>query len=104
MKSEHNTRRTWPLQETYNLGSHNVIHEPLVEKEKIILLNLHIKFGITKLFVKALDHKRPVFQYLKFPKIRDAKIKKGIFVGPQIRGLMVDKKFAAMIDKHELTA
>ena len=51
MKSEHYTRRTWPPQETYKLGSHNVIHEPFVEKEKIILPNLHIKLGITKQFV-----------------------------------------------------
>ena len=40
----------------------------------------------------------------KFPKISDAKIKEGIFVGPQIRELMLDKKFAATMDNHELTA
>lgn len=106
MKSEHYTRRTWPPRETSKLGSHNVIHEPLVEKEKIILPNLHIKLGITKQFVKALDHNKPAFQYLKnkFPKISDAKIKEGIFVGPQIRELMLDEKFAATMDNHELTA
>jgi hypothetical protein len=97
---------TWPPRETYKLGSHNVIHEPLVEKEKIILPNLHIKLGITKQFVKALDHNKPAFQYLKnkFPKISDAKIKEGIFVGPQIRELMLDEKFAATMDNHALTA
>lgn len=106
MKSEHYTRRTWPPRETYKLGAHNVIHEPLVEKEKIILPNLHIKLGITKQFVKALDHNKSAFQYLKnkFPKISDAKIKEGIFVGPQIRELMLDEKFAATMDNHELTA
>ena len=35
IKAEHYTRRTWPLRETYKLGSHNVIHEPLVNRDKI---------------------------------------------------------------------
>ena len=38
-KSEHYTRRTWSPRETFELGSPNVIREPLVEKEKIILSN-----------------------------------------------------------------
>ena len=29
----------------------------------------------------------------KFPNVRDAKIKEGIFIGPQIRELMQDKQF-----------
>ena len=59
-----------------------------------------------KQFVKALDHHKPAFQYLKnkFPKISDAKIKEGIFVRPQIRELMLDEKFAATMDNHERTA
>src|ERR1700757_4309177 len=61
LKSEHYTRRTWPPRETYKLGSHNVIHEPLVEKEKIILPNLHIKLGIPNQFVKELHNKNPLF-------------------------------------------
>ena len=35
------------------------------------------------------------FQYLisKFPRISDAKLKEGIFIGPQIRELMKDENF-----------
>ena len=105
MKSEH-VRKCWPQRETFEVGSHNVIHEPLVDKEKIILPNLHIKLGIIKQFVKALDHDKPAFQYLqtKFPKISDAKIKEGILVGPQIRELMLDETFSGTMDQYELAA
>ena len=106
MKSEHYMRKCWPQRETFEVGSHNVIHEPLVDKEKIILPNLHIKLGIIKQFVKALDHDKPAFQYLqtKFPKISDAKIKEGILVGPQIRELMLDETFSGTMDQYELAA
>jgi len=59
-----------------------------VKKEKIILPLLHIKLGLIKQFVKPLDQDKPAFLYLKkkFPKISDAKIKEGIFVGPKICG------------------
>jgi len=35
------------------------------------------------------------FQYMcnKFPNVSDAKIKEGIFIGPQIRELIQDKQF-----------
>lgn len=46
-----------------------------------------------KQFVKALDKDGECFKYLctKFVHLSDAKIKEGIFVGPQIRQLMRDK-------------
>ena len=46
--------------------------------------------------VKAMDQNTTRFLYLKnkFPRTRDAKIKEGIFVGPQIRQLIIrDVKF-----------
>ena len=47
-----------------------------------------------KQFVKALPKDGQCFQYLcdKFPHLSDAK-KKGVFVGPDIRTLMLDSKF-----------
>ena len=41
------------------------------------------------------------FEYArnKFPNVRDAKIKEGIFIGPQIRELMQDNQFDE--DLHE---
>jgi len=48
-----------------------------------------------KNFVKGMDKTRRGFEYLrnKFPSVSDAKIKEGIFIGPQIRELMQDKQF-----------
>jgi hypothetical protein len=42
-----------------------------------------------------MDQKSAGFMYLnnKFIRISDAKIKEGVFVGPQIRELMQDAKF-----------
>lgn len=105
-KCKHYTRSIWSPRVNSELGFHNVIHKPLVQQDKIILPPLHIKLGIMKQFVKALQHQKLAFQYLKnkFPKISDAKIKEGLFVGPQIRELMQDPDFDATMDDHEIAA
>ena len=66
-----------------------------MQLEKVILPALHIKLGLMKNFVKALDKNGEAFHYLKalFPEISDAKLKEGIFVGPQIRKLLNDNIF-----------
>ncbi len=53
------------------------------------------KLGLMKQFVKKLNEKSKAFEYLKtfFPKLSEAKIKAGVFVGPQIRQIFVDEKF-----------
>jgi len=45
--------------------------------------------------VKGMDKTGRGFEYMrnKFPNVSDAKIKEGIFIGPQIRELMQDKQF-----------
>lgn len=56
-----------------------------------------------KNFVKAMDRNGPSFLFLKskFPKISDAKIKKGIFVGSQIMELMKDPDFEKSLNESE---
>jgi hypothetical protein len=48
-----------------------------VDPEKIILTPLHIKLGLMKQFVKALDGNGNCFNYLnnKFPALSQAKVK-----------------------------
>ena len=49
---------------------------------------LHIKLGLIKNFVKAIaKHCSNGFEFLckKFPKLNQANLKEGIFVGPQIQ-------------------
>ena len=45
--------------------------------------------------VKALDKTKASLKYLyeKFPRLSKAKIKEGVFVGPQIRELLRDDTF-----------
>jgi len=61
-----------------------------VSREKVLLLPLHIKLGLLKQFVKALDIKGETFQVnrVMFPKWSDAKPKKGKLVGPQITTML----------------
>jgi len=56
---------------------------------------LHTKLGFMKNFVKGIDKTGRGFEYVRnrFPNVSDAKIKEGIFIGPQIRELMQDKLF-----------
>lgn len=105
-RKEHYIRKEWPMRDEQQIGSHNLIQEPLVPKQNIILPPLHIKLGLMKQFVKALDPNRPAFAYLrtKFPKISEAKIKEGIFVGPQIRKLLFDLVFEAALNETEKAA
>jgi hypothetical protein len=78
-----------------------VLNNPLVNPEKVFLPPLHIKLRLTKNFAKAMDKNGAGFMYLKhkFPKLRDAKIKEGIFVGPQVRELIKDEQFEEQLNE-----
>jgi hypothetical protein len=56
-----------------------------------------------KNFVKAMHQTEPAFRYLaeKFPGISAAKIKKGIFNGPQIRKLFRDELLDHILSSNE---
>ncbi|UYV80742.1 hypothetical protein LAZ67_19001575 [Cordylochernes scorpioides] len=72
-------------------------------QENIYLPPLHIKLGLIKSFDKAMDRNASGFAYLKqkcSSSISDAKIKEGIFVGPQIRELLQDDNLGAVSDDH----
>jgi len=66
----------------------NVIHKPLIKPSKVLPPPQHIKLGLMKNFVKALDVKGPAFMFLcgKFPRLIFENVK-GVFIGPQIRHL-----------------
>ena len=105
-RDQHYIKRDWPVRQALVPGSKNVKHEQLVDSEKNLLPPLHIKLGLMKNFVKAMDKNGEGFQYIKnkFPRISEAKIKEGIFVGPDIRQLMNDKNFESTLSVEELTA
>jgi len=64
------------------------------------------KAGPHENFVKGMDKTGHGFQYVrnKFSNVSDAKIKEGIFIGPQIRELMQDKQFDEDLNETERNA
>lgn len=104
--SEHYQRRVWPDRLEFQIGKHNVKAKPIAEPKDILMPPLHIKLGLMKQFVKALDHNSEAFEYLKrfFPKLSEAKVKAGIFVGPQIKQIMSSDDFTEFLNAHEKQA
>lgn len=105
-RDKHYVEKNWPRRTNMIPGFHNVTEEPLVPSEKIFLPPLHIKLGLMKNFVKAMNKDGKGFQYLKtkFPRISETKLKEGIFVGPQIRELMKDTTFIMKLQDAEKRA
>ena len=95
--------KLWPKLTSLTPGEKNVFNTPLVLTEKMYLPPLHIKLGIMKNFVKDMDKTGCGFEYVmnKCPNVSDAKIKEGIFIGPQIRDLMQDKQFDEDLNETE---
>ena len=84
----------------------NIFNEPLVNRDRIILPLLHIKLGLIKQFVKALDQHGDCFLYIcrVFPQLTIEKLKAGIFGWPQIRTLLRDFELTNHMNETELAA
>ena len=90
-RAQYYTKKDWPLrEELVPSKERNVINDPLVDRDRILFLPLHIKLGF-----KALDKDGNCFTYLcqVFPGLIMEKLKAGIFDGPQIRQLIRDPEF-----------
>lgn len=105
-KECHYIRKEWPKRENIVVGEYNIQNTPLVKKENIILPALHIKLGLVKNFIKALDKEGQAFLHLTnlFPFLTQAKIKEGILNGPQIRKLLNDELFEDLLSSDEQKA
>ena len=105
-KRQHYVVKDWPQRTNLTPGIKNVQHLPLVDSQNILLPPLHIKLGLIKNFVKALDWESEAFLYLRsaFPLLSDAKIKEGIFVGPDIRRLLNSELFENLLNDVEKAA
>jgi hypothetical protein len=105
-KLEHWVKKDWPLRTELVVGQKNVINKQLVSRNKIILPPLHIKLGLMKQFVKALNKDGACFEYIsrKFPGLSTEKLKAGVFDGPQIRQLLKDTNFTDSMNLIELPA
>lgn len=104
-RNDHWTKN-YPKRSSFKVGTDNIIREPLVDVDKIILPPLHIKLGIMKQFVKALPKTGDTFLHLGtvFPGLSEAKIKEGVFTGPDIRKLMKSTEFELKMTDIEKNA
>jgi len=103
---EHYSTKNWPTRKEFAPGSYNVKHLPLVEANKVLLPPLHIKLGMAKQFVKALSHTSRAFQHIRsmFPKLSEAKVKAGVFVGLQIRKMLASIELEESMNDMERNA
>ncbi|KAJ8685653.1 hypothetical protein QAD02_021446 [Eretmocerus hayati] len=103
-KEKHYVRKVWPPRQQTTTGQKNVQAIPLVDRDKIVLPPLHIKLGIVKNFIKAMNKTGAGVSFLreKFPRLGGAKLKEGVLVGPDIRELMLDSGFDAVLNEVEL--
>jgi len=83
-QSLHYSRKDWSARKSLEPGIMNVENQPLVEPSKILLPSMHLKLGLMKNLVKAMNQEEAAFTYLreKFPRLSEAKLKEGIFIGP----------------------
>ena len=53
--NRHYTQNVWPIRENMDPSEHNMMKEQLVDRSNILLPPLHIKLGLIKNLIKALD-------------------------------------------------
>jgi hypothetical protein len=105
-RGTHYSRKHWPYTQSLTSGMKNVIHKPLIKQSKVLPPSLHIKLGLMKCFVKALDVKVPAFTYLceKLPMLTFEEVKARVYIGLQIRQLFEDQQFEAVLRDKERAA
>lgn len=105
-REKHYVQKYWQPRTSYVPGVKNVSNVSIVESNKIILPPLHIKLGLIKNFVKAMNPNGDGFKHLQsiFPRLSASKLKEGIFVGPNIRKLIRDPIFSGKLDYLERNA
>jgi hypothetical protein len=84
-----------------------VAHPALVDKSKICLPPLNIKFRLIKIFVKSMDKESEVFGYLRKKTSQnkcDQDKKKYIFVGPEIKQKSEDQDLSIKLNSAERIA
>ena len=57
-------KRNWPIRESLTPIYRNILHPALVDRSNVILPPLHIKLGLMKQFVKALNKENACFKHI----------------------------------------
>ena len=76
------------------------------KEEKILLPSLQIKLGLKKQFMKSLSPQSEAFKHIRlmFPNLSEAKVKGGIFIGPQIRQVLASEELENKMSSVEKNA
>jgi hypothetical protein len=74
-RSLHYSRKDWPGRKTVEPGIMNVENKPLVKPSNMLLPSMHLKLGLMKDFVKAMNQEEATFAYLRetFSRVSEAK-------------------------------
>ena len=104
--TEHYSQKDWPERRFFMPGIQNVKHDPLVDSEKIVMPPLHIKLGLVKQFVKAMNKEGNSFQHISalFPFLSEANKEAGSFTGPQVRLMLQCKELEDKMTAREAGA
>ncbi|XP_036358086.1 uncharacterized protein LOC118763025 [Octopus sinensis] len=104
--AEHYQRRHWPQWTEFGVRKKNIKWEPLLDPRKVLFPPQHIILGLMKQFDSALYQESAAFRYLKdfFPKLSEAKVKTGVFVGPQMYKILECKEFSKKLTEAEESA
>ena len=78
----------------------------LVDAKKVLFAPLHIKLGLMRQFVKKMNPECEAFKLIQelLPKLWEAKVKIGSFVGPQVKRLMQSDSFLEKLSAVERRA
>ena len=87
-------------------GWHNVLSQPLMDPQKILLLLLHVKLDLMRNSVKALNKESRAVAFVnqKFSCISELILRTGIFESSQIREFMKYAKFDESMEDNERNA
>ena len=105
-KANHWIKPHWPVRILRTPGHKNISKCALVDPSQVILPPPHIKMGLMKQYVKALDKQGACFLRIanKFPKLSSEKVKESIFAGAQFRALINDEQFQLTMTDVEKSA
>jgi hypothetical protein len=102
----HYSRKDWPARKSLELGFMYMENQPKVDPSKLLLPSMHLKLGLMKNYVKAMNQEEAALTYLReqIPKLNEAKLKEGIFIDLQIRDLVKDEYFNKLLQGDEKAA
>ncbi|GAB0099934.1 uncharacterized protein DMENIID0001_158370 [Sergentomyia squamirostris] len=85
----------WDERTEFVRNEHSIRGGQIVHNKNILIPPLHLKLGLMTQFVKAVGTESECYKYLQeaFPDRTEAKLKEGIFTGPDIRYLLKDDLF-----------